>query len=77
MRDKIRNIVIENLLNGKEVAGDQDLLISGMIDSLGVMRLVRLLEAEFDIKIPAEDVVIEHFGSINMLAAYMETRIST
>ncbi|MEO1240281.1 MAG: acyl carrier protein [Pseudomonadota bacterium] len=77
MRDKIRSIVIENLLNGKEVADDQDLLISGMVDSLGVMRLVRLLEAEFDIKIPAEDVVIEHFGSIDMLAAYMETRIST
>lgn len=77
MRDKIRSIVIENLLNGKEVADDQDLLISGMVDSLGVMRLVRLLEAEFDIKIPAEDVVIEHFGSIDMLTAYMETRIST
>lgn len=77
MRDKIRSIVIENLLNGKEVSGDQDLLISGIIDSLGVMRLVRLLEAEFDIKIPAEDVVIEHFGSIDMLTAYLEARIST
>ncbi|MEM9619619.1 MAG: acyl carrier protein [Pseudomonadota bacterium] len=76
MRDKVRSLVIENLLNGKEVADDQDLLISGIIDSLGVMRLVRLLEAEFDIKIPAEDVVIEHFGSIDMLTAYLETRIS-
>lgn len=74
MRDEIRRIIINDLLNGREVANDQELLISGIIDSLAVMRLVRLLEASFDIKIPAEDIVIEHFGSIDMMTAYLENR---
>lgn len=74
MRDEIRRIIINDLLNGREVANDQELLISGIIDSLAVMRLVRLLEASFDTKIPAEDIVIEHFGSIDMMTAYLENR---
>ncbi|MEM9014149.1 MAG: acyl carrier protein [Pseudomonadota bacterium] len=74
MRDDVRALVIEKMLDGKDVPDGEDLLISGLIDSLGVMRLVRLLEARFSITIPAEDVIFEHFASIDDLAAYVERR---
>ncbi|MGF1562565.1 MAG: acyl carrier protein [Geminicoccaceae bacterium] len=74
MQATIRSYIIDDLLSGKPVADDDNLLLSGLIDSLGVMRLVRFLESSFAIKIPAEDVTIDHFESIRTITAYVETR---
>ncbi|MBX2855167.1 MAG: acyl carrier protein [Rhodobacteraceae bacterium] len=74
MKDDIRSFIIGSLLNGKSVGDAEDLLLSGMVDSLGVMRLVRHLEQTHDISIPAEDVVIENFVSIDAVATYLDTR---
>lgn len=74
MKSEIRTYVIDELLGGRAVADDEDLLLSGLVDSLGVMRLVRHLEQRFAITVPAADVVIEHFETIDAVAAYAEGR---
>lgn len=53
---------------------DDDLLGSGTIDSLGVMRLVSFVEAQFGVAVPAGDVTIEHFISVAAIAAYLRQR---
>jgi acyl carrier protein len=72
MRDAIRSFIVQELLDGKSVADGEDLLLSGLLDSLGVMRLVAYLEMDLDTSVPPEDVTIENFSSINTLAAYIE-----
>jgi len=42
------------------------------VDSLGVMRLVTHLEQQYSIKIPPEDVTIEHFMNIEAISLYLE-----
>lgn len=74
MKDEIRAFVLNDLLSGKPVADDEDLLLGGLVDSLGVMRLVAYLEQRHQVTIPPEDVVIEHFESIDAIAAYMSRR---
>ena len=74
MKDEIRRFIIETLLNGKAVGDGEDLLLSGLVDSLGVMRLVRHIEENLSVAVPAEDVVIEHFETIDAIAAYLEQR---
>ena len=53
---------------------DQDLLLSGLLDSLNVVRLVAWLETCCGFSIPPEDVLIEHFGTLNCIVAYLHTR---
>jgi acyl carrier protein len=65
----------ENLLskNGEiELSPEDDLLGSGLLDSMGVMRLVGFVEETFNIKIPAEDIVIENFMDVKSITNYVE-----
>ena len=64
------------LLNGHTVSTQDNLLLSGQVDSLGVMSLVAFIEETFELKIPFEDVVIENFMSIETMAAYVDGRQS-
>ena len=66
----------ENLLTGKgeiELLPEDDLLGSGLLDSMGVMRLVGFVEETFNIKIPSEDIVIENFMDVKAITNYVES----
>jgi acyl carrier protein len=67
----------ENLLGGSletELSPEDDLLGSGLLDSMGVMRLVGFVEESFNIKIPPEDIVIENFMDVNSITNYVESQ---
>jgi len=51
---------------------DDDLLSTGLLDSLGILQLVTFVEERFGIKMLDEDVVFEHFESVEALAAYLD-----
>jgi acyl carrier protein len=73
----ITKYIQENLLGGRgeiELSPEDDLLGSGLLDSMGVMRLVGFVEDTFQIKIPPEDIVIEHFMDVNAIANYVESQ---
>ena len=75
-QEVIIKYIQENLLNGKgeiELSPEDDLLGSGLIDSMGVMRLVGFVEETFNIKIPPEDIVIENFMDVKAIANYVES----
>lgn len=65
-----------NLLSGKgeiELLPEDDLLGSGLLDSMGVMRLVGFVEETFNIKIPPQDIVIENFMDVKAITKYVES----
>ncbi|MEL6895122.1 MAG: acyl carrier protein [Planctomycetota bacterium] len=55
----------------------QPLLTSGLVDSMGVMRLVQFLEEEFRIQIDPADVTIENFGCLNDITTFVANRQSS
>ena len=66
----------DNLLTGKgeiELSPEDDLLGSGLLDSMGVMRLVGFVEETFNINIPPEDIVIENFMDVKAITNYIES----
>jgi len=72
---KIIIFIRESLLSGKgdiELTAYDDLLGSGLIDSMGIMRLVEFVEDTFDKTIPPEDIVIENFMDVNSIVKYLE-----
>ena len=45
-----------------------------MIDSLGMLKLVSLIEQEFDIEIDDDDVVPDNWRTIKHIAALVESK---
>jgi len=56
------------------VAKDTDLVMSGLVDSLGVVMIVENLEQRLGIRIDPVDVVIEHFSSVSSILDYLDHR---
>jgi acyl carrier protein len=54
------------------LGSDEPLLGSGIVDSLGIMRLVSYIEEEFGVVVPEDQLVPEHFQSVNRLATFVD-----
>jgi len=50
---------------------DTDLFETGVLDSLAFVELVVSLEQSFGLKVPIDDVEIEHFRSIEKIADFV------
>jgi acyl carrier protein len=76
MEQAIVRFVNEHLVGGggASVATDDEIVLDGTVDSLGVTRLIEFLEREYSITIPAQDVTVEHFRSVSTMAAYVVER---
>jgi acyl carrier protein len=72
----LAEFVRNELLHGRKVAlaDDTDLLSAGIVDSLGILRLVAFIEDRFSVKVPDEDVVFENFQSIRTMVDYVSQR---
>lgn len=70
-------LTTELLKDNQNISVDDNLLISGLVDSLGVMLLISYVEQHFSIHVPPEDVTIEHFRSIRAIGEYIDSRAST
>ena len=58
-----------------ELAVDDELLEDGLVDSLGIMRLLAYIETEFGFAVPAQDVTVETFMSVEAIVAYLESNV--
>ncbi len=74
LRSTIKAFIESKLLSGREVSGEENLLLSGLVDSLGVMRLVAFLEATFGFKVPAGDVKLSNFSTLDDIVRYVGAR---
>ena len=55
---------------------DEDLIARGVIDSFGLISLIAALESAFGIEIVEEDVVPEHFQTLERLTAFVADKRS-
>ena len=50
----------------------EDLIDDGILDSLDIVTLVTEIHSEFDVTIPAEEIVPENFNSAGAIMALIE-----
>lgn len=62
-------------LGRKSLEPDEDLLEQGIIDSLGLMKLIAFMEKTFDIKIIDEEIVPENFQCLNSMVKLVEQQM--
>ncbi len=77
IKDKIKALIVEEFLFGKEDGLDDDasFLENGVIDSTGILVLVSFLEEEFSISVEDEELIPENLDSVNNVVAYVERKI--
>jgi acyl carrier protein len=78
VKDQIREFVREAAQRKgvSEVTDDQSLVESGVIDSLGIFRLVAFLEESFRVRIGDEEIVGENFESIAGIERFVLNKLN-
>jgi acyl carrier protein len=59
-----------------DVADDEDLFASGLVNSLFAMQLVLFVEKEFSIKVENEDLDLANFRSVNAITGFIQHKLA-
>jgi acyl carrier protein len=62
-------------LGKKSLDPNEDLLEQGIIDSLGIMKLVLFMEETYGIAVVDEEIVPENFQTVNMMVKFVEQKM--
>jgi len=70
----IRQFIKEKIAKSGQpvrIEDQDDILTTGIIDSLGIMQLVAYMEETFSIRINDEEIIPEHFESIEAISLFI------
>jgi len=76
--DAIRAFITHEILHeslATPLSDDDQLVESGIIDSLGVMTLLSFLEEQFSIKIPDQELTPENFATLATITTLVEGQL--
>lgn len=59
-------------LSPDPIEAETDLLLTGAVDSLGVVRITHWLEDEYGIEIDPVDVTLENFQTVSRMIAFLD-----
>jgi len=80
IKRSIRDYIMQSLLPidcGVDLQFDDDLLSIDFLDSMQFMRLAQHIEQRYNLTIPAEDLLIENFQTVELLTQYLCRRLSS
>ena len=64
--------ILESLHDDVDYATEDGLVDNGILDSLDIVTLVTEIHAEFDVQIPAEEILPKNFNSAKALWALIQ-----
>jgi acyl carrier protein len=75
VKEKIKNFIVENFLFGeRELKDDEPLFESGIIDSLGLIKLIAFIEKNFNVFIDISEIMIENFNTLNDIMEVLKSK---
>ena len=77
MEQVIRDYINQEIVSGQElplIKDDTQLVESGILDSLSILRLVLFIEEKYALKIAPGDVIPENFGTVEMICRYLRKK---
>ena len=78
LEETLQHYIRHELLNGQhDLTTDDNLLTDGMVDSIGMVRLIGFIEENFGVEIPPEDFTIENFETIKIITSYLRERMDS
>jgi len=76
VREVLARFIAQEVLNRPDlqISEHEDLLSTGLVDSLGIVSLVNFIEEETGLEVPPEDVTLENFISLHAIETYVRRR---
>jgi acyl carrier protein len=76
LRNRVVIMVQDTLCRGKEfkLQDSDSLLENGVVDSLGILELVKVLESRFHLSVEEDELSPENLDSIESLTAYLRRK---
>ena len=78
IRQSVKKFILEDILfedNDDALNYDDSFLEKGIIDSTGVLELVRFVEEEFNVSVEDEELIPENLDSVNNLAKFVKGKL--
>jgi acyl carrier protein len=77
-QSQIEQFILEDLLSGERQSIDPEepLYTSGIIDSLGTLRLITFIEERFGLQIGDGEVGEENFRTLNRITAFVNQKLA-
>jgi acyl carrier protein len=76
VKAKLKRFLEEDVLFGEGTVTDDQELIGNVLDSLALLQFVEFIETEFGIEVADEDMIPEHFTTIDAVDSYVSGRLS-
>lgn len=70
--DALTQFIQEEIVLDLRVERDTDLLLTGAVDSLGVIRITHWMEETEGVVVDPADVTLENFQTVDRMVAYLE-----
>ena len=64
--------ILEDLVDGVDFENETALIDNGILASLDIIQLIGALSDEYDVSIPATEIIPENFNSVASLCAMVE-----
>jgi acyl carrier protein len=76
IEEEIRSFLLRDVLRPGDASGlsSEVSLLSGVLDSFGLVQLLEFLEERYDVTVDGDDVVDENFTSLASVAAFIEAK---
>ena len=74
VRVELRTFIADNFLYlrpGIELADGDDLLVRGILDSLGFVELVEEVQTRYEIAVEDDEITEDNFGSIDAITGFV------
>ncbi len=73
--DYLSNVAGKRNKSASAIEVDVSFIDSGILDSLQLLDFVNFVEKRFDIRVPGEDIIPEHFGTLGAVTNYLRKRL--
>jgi acyl carrier protein len=73
----IKDFIVKEFMGNKpgtEFNSDSELILDGIIDSLGIFDLISFIEQQLRVKLELDDMIPENFESVNTIKALVMAR---
>jgi acyl carrier protein len=77
--EDLKNFMLSEVIvdfDRKSLKPEEDLLEQGIIDSLGLMKLITFMEQAFHLQVNDEEIIPENFQCLNNMVKLIELKIN-
>lgn len=73
--EKIKRFILSEVCPEASLSGlgdDEPLITSGLVDSLGILKILSFLDDEFGVNLASEEIKHDNFSTVNTIRALIE-----